>query len=294
MRIRLDARRSACGKIRRDVHGSATAVGVLRFGVFELDPAAPELRRNGRRVHLQEMPLQVLQLLLERPNELVPREAFFTRLWPHDHSGILDDNLNTAIRKLRLALDDSAHHPRFIETVPKRGYRFVAAVIPDAEAAAEPAAAGSSPPSPSPPSAKRRVRMIVIAPLIVAVIAATAVALILSNGSPGEPAVATPHGDLRTLAVLPFANAGGAPGDAYFSDGLTEELMDRLSRTGRVRVVSRTSAFAWRGGLELLDQVVPAKPHPVRRCAGSAALVLPCADEMRELQHCGMRCQRKL
>src|SRR5687768_11913146 len=104
------------------------AVNLLRFGLFELDLAAHELRRSGHRVHLQDMPLRVLQMLLERPNDLVTRAAFFERLWPHDASGILDDNLNTAIRKLRLALNDSAHHPRFIETVPKRGYRFVGSV----------------------------------------------------------------------------------------------------------------------------------------------------------------------
>jgi DNA-binding response OmpR family regulator len=92
--------------------GSETGLGVLRFSGFELDSSVPELRRGGRRVHLQEMPLRLLEMLLECPDELVLREAFFARLWPDDHSGILDDNLNTAVRKLRLALNDSAHHPR--------------------------------------------------------------------------------------------------------------------------------------------------------------------------------------
>src|ERR1044072_4195247 len=93
---------------------------ILRFGTFELDAASGELRRRGLRVHLQEMPLQVLLMLLEPPGELVRRDDFYTRLWPNDALGILDDNLNTAVAKLRVALDDSARNPRFIENVPRR------------------------------------------------------------------------------------------------------------------------------------------------------------------------------
>ncbi|WP_290650733.1 BREX system ATP-binding domain-containing protein [Aquisalimonas sp.] len=114
----------------------------LRFGPFEFDPAGAELRKAGRRVEVQEMPLRVLAMLLERPGEVVMREQIFTRLWPDDLYGILDDHLNTAIRKLRLALGDSARRPRYIETVPRRGYRFTAPVEP-AQAASPPAAAPS-------------------------------------------------------------------------------------------------------------------------------------------------------
>src|SRR6187200_2900089 len=90
---------------------------ILRFGTFELDVAGGALRRRGLRVHLQEMPLQVLLMLLEQPGELVRRDDFYARLWPNDALGILDDNLNTAVGKLRVALDDSPRNPRFIETV---------------------------------------------------------------------------------------------------------------------------------------------------------------------------------
>jgi DNA-binding winged helix-turn-helix (wHTH) protein len=106
-------------------------MSVKRFGVFELDSSVPELRRQGRTVHLQDQPLRALEILLERPGELISRETFFVRLWPNDDSGILDDNLNTAVRKLRLALNDSALHPSYIETIPKRGYRFIAPVLAD-------------------------------------------------------------------------------------------------------------------------------------------------------------------
>jgi DNA-binding winged helix-turn-helix (wHTH) protein/tetratricopeptide (TPR) repeat protein len=162
-------------------------VSLLRFSVFELDPGVPELRRSGRRVHLQEMPLRVLQMVLEHPHELVPREAFFARLWPNDKTGILDDNLNTAVRKLRLALNDSAHHPRFIETVPKRGYRFIGPLIenpatPGLEVPAPLAVLQADPTPPIQPvvphvpilvaqPAKRRLYIFIAAPMILALVA---------------------------------------------------------------------------------------------------------------------------
>lgn len=216
-------------------------MSVLRFSVFEFDTVAPELRRNGRRVPLQDMPLRVLQVLLEHPSELVPRETFFTRLWPRDESGILDDNLNTAVRKLRLVLDDSAHHPRFIETVPKRGYRFLAPVAREGETGLS-APVESAAPAPvsasAPASARTRLGIPMVAALAFAVIAVGALAFyLLSNREDARPTS-------DTLAVLPFVNASGDPADEYFSRGLTEELMDRLAREDDLRVVSRTSAFA--------------------------------------------------
>jgi TolB-like protein/DNA-binding winged helix-turn-helix (wHTH) protein/Tfp pilus assembly protein PilF len=229
--------------------GSCEGVELLRssrFGVFELDPSVPELRRNGRRVHLQEMPLRVLEMLLERPQELVPRDVFFSRLWPHDHSGILDDNLNTAIRKLRLALDDSAHHPRFIETVPRRGYRFVAPVSHDEEAAvSEPLETRAA--QTEKPGTRVRLAPALVVIAVTGVISATALVLHIREDTTPEAAVTATNEEIRTLAVLPFLNASGNPADEYFSDGLTEELTDSLSRSGDLRVVSRTSAFSLKG-----------------------------------------------
>jgi TolB-like protein/DNA-binding winged helix-turn-helix (wHTH) protein/Flp pilus assembly protein TadD len=209
------------------------------FSTFEFDPSVPELRRRGRPVHLQEMPLRVLEVLLEQPGQLVHRETFFSRLWPNDDSGILDDNLNTAVRKLRLALDDSAHHPQFVETVPKRGYRFISPVT-------------GSEDTPSPhenqlfqaaKSAHGRTlpaRVLLLAGLILAI---TVSAFYMNDSVRKAPSEA----QAQTLVVLPFINAGGDPADEYFSDGLAEELMDRLSHPEGLRVVSRTSAFALKG-----------------------------------------------
>ncbi|MEZ5396108.1 MAG: winged helix-turn-helix domain-containing protein [Bryobacterales bacterium] len=105
----------------------AQAETVLRFGVFEADLSAGELRRNGHRLRLQEKPFQLLAILLEQRGRVVGKEELQTRLWP-DVSVDADGGLNEAVYKLRLALDDSAQAPRYIETVPKRGYRFIAAV----------------------------------------------------------------------------------------------------------------------------------------------------------------------
>lgn len=102
---------------------------VLRFGIFEVDVRAGELRKHGVKIKLQEQPFQILSALLQRPGELVSREEFRSRIWPADTFVDFDNSLNTSINKLREALGDSAESPRFIETLPRRGYRFIAPVI---------------------------------------------------------------------------------------------------------------------------------------------------------------------
>src|SRR5687767_330443 len=100
----------------------------IRFGPFEADAAAGELRSNGRLIRLQEQPFQVLLALLDRAGEVITREELRQRLWSDETFGDFDQGLNTAINKLREALGDSAASPKFVETVPKRGYRFIHAV----------------------------------------------------------------------------------------------------------------------------------------------------------------------
>ena len=104
---------------------------VVRFGTFEVDPQAGELRKQGKRVKLQDQPFQVLTVLLQRPGEVVTREALRSQIWPQDTFVDFDNSLNTAINKLREALGDSADNPRLIETLPRRGYRFLAPVSSD-------------------------------------------------------------------------------------------------------------------------------------------------------------------
>src|SRR5450755_2273992 len=100
----------------------------IRFGIFEVDLQSGELRRQGFKVKLQEQPLQVLVMLLERPGEVVAREDLQRRLWPGDTFVHFERGLNRAINKLREALGDDAESPHFIQTLPRRGYRFLASV----------------------------------------------------------------------------------------------------------------------------------------------------------------------
>src|SRR6185295_7412739 len=116
---------------------SSNGSGMIQFGVFEVDQRAGELRRNGARVKLQEQPFQILALLLERPGEVVTREELQGRLWSADTFVDFDHSLNAAVRRLRDALGDSAENPRFVETVARRGYRFLAPVH-DTRTAIEP------------------------------------------------------------------------------------------------------------------------------------------------------------
>src|SRR5580704_1312034 len=100
----------------------------VRTGLFEIDFGSVEVHKEGRRIPLQEQPFRVLGVLLERPGEVITREELHLRLWPTDTFVGFDEGINTAIRKLRVAFGDSADSPRFIETIPRRGYRFIAPV----------------------------------------------------------------------------------------------------------------------------------------------------------------------
>src|SRR2546430_2314132 len=140
--------------------------GVIRFGVFEVDLPAGRIRRNGLRVHLQDQPFRVLAMLLERPGEVVTREAPRARLWPSDTFVDFDHGLNAAVKRLRDALGDSADTPVFIETLARRGYRFIAPV----DGSFTPNAVGIAPasePSKSHPRHRVRLWMFAMASLVI-------------------------------------------------------------------------------------------------------------------------------
>src|SRR6478752_469873 len=103
-------------------------LGTIQFGIFEVDLRAAELRRNGSKIRLQEQPFQILTMLLAQPGQVVTREELQKKLWPSDVFVDFDHSLNAAIRRLRDALGDSAENPTFVETVARRGYRFLAPV----------------------------------------------------------------------------------------------------------------------------------------------------------------------
>src|SRR5438046_249741 len=117
---------------------------LIRFGPFEFSAAALELRRRGINVRLQSQPLQVLEMLLAQPGGLVTRDALRTRLWPDGTFVDFEHGLNAAIRRLRRALGDTAITPRFIQTLPRRGYRFIAATASDSNRSDEPTEGGRS------------------------------------------------------------------------------------------------------------------------------------------------------
>ena len=120
---------------QQDNHASPSP-RLVRFGPFEVDLGARELRKSGLKIKLQDQPFQILALLLRRPGEIITREELQQQLWPADTFVDFDRSLNTAVTKLREAMGDSATHPRYIETVARRGYRFVASVEPLAEVTA--------------------------------------------------------------------------------------------------------------------------------------------------------------
>src|SRR5262250_2431741 len=107
---------------------SSPPVQVIRFGVFEANLRSGELRKSGIRIKLHDQPFQILAMLLERPGELVTREELRQKLWPADTFVDFNHGLNNAVLRLREVLGDSADSPRFIETIPRRGYRFIVAV----------------------------------------------------------------------------------------------------------------------------------------------------------------------
>ncbi|WP_295797299.1 tetratricopeptide repeat protein [uncultured Microbulbifer sp.] len=220
----------------------------LRFGEFELDREQPCLRRRGKPVSLQDLPLRLLTLLVSHPGEILTREVLFQHFWPDDATGILDDNLNTLVRKLRQALNDSARSSRFIETVPKKGYRFIAPVRPVAmngdgvsgdgvheEAIQLPV------PAPAPRVGYLRHPGIVLACIaLLGLFAAAGFHWLSAPGTASQPA----DRKFGSVAVLPFVNASENHQRDYFSDGLADDLLNRLSGFRDLRVVSRTSSFA--------------------------------------------------
>jgi TolB-like protein/DNA-binding winged helix-turn-helix (wHTH) protein len=227
----------------------------LRFGVFEADIRSGELAKRGRRVRLQEQPFQLLAMLLERPGELLTREELSSKLWPNTIVDF-DHGLNKAVAKIREALGDSAENPRFIETVARRGYRFLADVTvtghgqPQIVAQVSSPGSGTSLPglaeagtSPRRPTRAWRLLGLGLGLLLVAVLSWS-----LYPRSPSAPAI-------RSLAVLPLENLSGDPSQDYFAQGMTDELITRLAQISALRVISRTSVMAYRGVRKSLPEI---------------------------------------
>ena len=224
------------------MEGTIRSSGQIRFGVFEVDLRAGELRRKGLKVKLQEQPLQLLTVLLEHPGVVVTREELQKTLWPGDTLVDFDHGLNKAVNKIRQALGDSAENPRFVETLGRRGYRFIADVVIVDAAPVELTGKPATPQRlPWPLDWK-------IPGLALVLVLAILMVWILHTGSHASPAI-------RSLAVLPLESLSDDASQDYFADGMTDELITDLGQIKALRVVSRTSVMQYKRARKPLPQI---------------------------------------
>ena len=224
---------------------------MIRFGPFEADLHTRELRKHGLKLKLQDQPFQILAMLLERPGELVTRDEIRAMLWPEDTFVDFEHGLNAAIRRLREALNDNADTPRFVETLPRRGYRFISSVervdstrqpvlgaqpVPcdtsdsGSVATAKPTILPRAPARKRPSSLWAAVAMLLVA---------AAVSVVLKWRS-------APTSAIDSIAVLPFLSADRNADLDYLGDGIAESVMNNLSQVPGLKVMSRNSAFRYR------------------------------------------------
>jgi TolB-like protein/DNA-binding winged helix-turn-helix (wHTH) protein/Tfp pilus assembly protein PilF len=248
----------------------------LRFGAYSLDLRAGELRKGASRIRLQEKPLRVLALLTERQGDLVTREELKRRLWPEDTFVDFETGLNTAVSKLRDALSDSADKPRYIETIPRRGYRFVVPVERTVGTAGTRSGAvangggtrtveialdrdsngaeAATVPANAPQRRKgisRRRRTFAFGLALIAIVGAVSVGLHHFRARSAPPPARA------MLVVLPFENLTGDPSQDYVSDGFTEEMITQLGGLNpqQIGVIARTSAMNYKNSSKSIKQI---------------------------------------
>jgi TolB-like protein/DNA-binding winged helix-turn-helix (wHTH) protein/Tfp pilus assembly protein PilF len=251
----------------------ATIVRILHFGVFEVDLRACELRKHGLRLKLPEQPFQVLSVLLENPGQIVTRDELRSRLWPSDTFVDFDHGLNNAVMRLREVLGDSSDNPRFVETIPRRGYRFIAPVaapplrptsalaveVEDERAAVEasPTRLGDLLPGQNRSEPTGRVwpptsRSVIVGAAALFLCLLSLVAVYHYRAAGGGKIVAPQN---KSLVVLPLENLSGNKDQEYFADGLTDDLIANLAKIGSLRVISRSTAMSYKGTHKPLSQI---------------------------------------
>jgi DNA-binding winged helix-turn-helix (wHTH) protein len=199
-----------------------TSRDLIRFGLFALDARAGELRKQGVKIKLQEQPLQVLQVLFEKPGEIVTREELRKRIWPSDTFVDFDGGVNNAVKRLREALGDSADNPRFIETVPRRGYRFIGSVNGHGSVTS---ASGSVAPGYPASSLRPGSRTLRLGILIGLGLAALLLAIVgfAPNSWWQRWRSRDDVAQIRSIAVLPLQNLSADPTQEYFADAMTDD-----------------------------------------------------------------------
>jgi TolB-like protein/DNA-binding winged helix-turn-helix (wHTH) protein/Flp pilus assembly protein TadD len=222
---------------------------VLRFDTFELDLRAGELHKRGVKLRLQGQPVQLLAILLQSAGNLVTREELRGQLWPADTFVDFDHSLHNAIGRIREVLGDSPEIPRYIETLPRRGYRFIAPVeevqaprIPEANGNKTSEAVAAA------PQTRRRTALAVI--LCFCGVIGLAAWMAWQHYS-----VTSAVPQIRSLAVLPMQNLSGDAGQEYFADGMTDELITDLAKLSALRVISRTSVMRYKGTKKGLPEI---------------------------------------
>jgi TolB-like protein/DNA-binding winged helix-turn-helix (wHTH) protein len=247
--------------------------GILEFGEFQLDCERFELRRNGSPLRLERQPLELLILLASSGGRLVTRSEIARSLW---HSEVFVDTehgINTAIRKIRHTLREDPDHPRFLQTVTGKGYRFVGVTPLPTLSTASPSISPLNPGTR--PSARHRPDRVGSNHRSLLIASAAAVALILVGIATfgarivaGSPASFTGWGEIvrghtakpaiTSIAVLPLDNLTGNPSQNYLADGLTDELTTQLAKDSTLRVISRTSVMQYKGAHRPLPEIARA------------------------------------
>jgi len=214
----------------------------IRFGVFEADFRSGELRKSGVKLKLHSQPLAVLKILLEHPGEIVTREELQQQLWGSNTFVDFEHGLNKTINKLREALSDKADTPRYIETIPRRGYRFIAPVIRPTPA-----------PEQLPTERSSKPHLNVWALVAVVVLLAVGIYWFAFRNRIAQ----APVSGKAMLAVLPFENLSGDNSEDYFADGLTEEMIAQLGQLqpANLGVIARTSAMRYKHTKESVAQI---------------------------------------
>ncbi len=255
---------------------SASSPKLVQFGLYELNLRTSELRKQGRKIKLQEQPCRILGILLEQPGEVVTREDLRKRLWSDNTFVDFDHSLNTAIMRLREALSDSSENPVFIETLPRHGYRFIApieeislseneknelaalAALPEAHIPATNLEAASPPFSESAlnPLKKKQIeirRALLLGVLLALVVIAAFV--LIQRYSRNDVSAKLQSNQIKSVVVLPFENLSEDTDQQYFTDGMTDELIAHLAKIRSLRVISRTSSMEYKGTHKSLSQI---------------------------------------